>query len=407
MSNNGSTTAKMDNLGPIVQNTTYRPNYSVNKYTVTYYMPENANCIIKNTPNIQTTSTVEYLYDYNTPVKNIYNSTAGVDIECTRDNKQFLGWGQNAICAPEILVTDNIILQPVFVDKIPVNIYVFNTQLVQLLYDKNFNLTSNNTELQTALKRVINNEDIQKKYNFIGVIDSSPINLYTDIECTNPFTEQTITENLILYVKAEPYITFKLGSDIVSFKSSSDGYEENHKDYIREPLSKYRHSEFKTPSVTVSDPHKHFYKWRLVSENNLRFPYPTLLGENTTELKNYHLDYPATYEAEIAVNKYTVRFKDSEKNCSPPDVSFEVTANTYVTQDNYDEFNQISCTKAGHTFKGWERESFTVGMNYCPAINLLFYILVIVLIAICVKYIINGFSNNKSRSSILHNRVMQ
>lgn len=409
MSSNGSSiTIKEDNLGPIVKDTLYKPNYSINKYKVTYIIPNNTSCQNQNTPTTSTTSSREYLYDYNTTVKNINNSNNGIDIKCSRENKQFLGWdmNQNSGSAPEILVTDNITLYPIFVDKIPVSVYLFEKPFVQILYDSNFNLTSTNSALQTALKNEINKDNYKNNFYFNDYTESNPIKIYTNKECTDLFTNRTITEQLKLYIKAEPYITFKV-IDGVSFKTNNNGYNQNHKTYIKEPLSKYSSSEYKTPIVTVSDPHQHFYKWKLVSENNNEFPYPLMLGEGSTELKNYKLNYPATYEVAVETNKYTVRFKDPEGNCSPPDTSFEVPANTYVTKDNYDKFNRITCTKAGHTFKGWEKESFTVGMNYCPAINLLFYILVIVLIAICVKYIINGFSNNKSRSSILHNRVMQ
>lgn len=384
-----------DNLGPIVKHTTFVPDYSINKYHIIYIMPDNdlIKCKQAQEPTgTTTTSARSYLYEHGSVVRN--NANNNPDIFCEQGDKTFIGWSPNqtSISVPEVIATGHTTLYPIFVDKIPVSVYVFNTQIVQQLFDPNSIVNSDNNQLQTAINNAINNQQLTRFFKFDNS-NSTVYNLYTDESCTTPFTSATVVDRLTLYIKADPYVIFTLGDD-----SSSKTIVGHSEQFIKIPLSELSNSSKTTPSATTTTPHMEFSKWKLITENNSESPYPEYLGENTNQLKNYKRGYSATYIAEFKKKNYNIIFKDTEGNCDPKDVRFTVEAESTISKSNNPQFSQLTCNKVGHTWNGWEKEEFT---NYCPAVNLMFYIILAVVIVILIKYIINGFSNSQFGRNIL------
>lgn len=395
--------AKKDNLGPINKNIVYVPNYTVNKYKVSYILPTDnkitCTAVNKNT-STSTNSAIAYVYDYNTPIKNIYNNTDNIDVKCTQNNMQFLGWARDkeAKQISTINATNDISMYPIFIDKVPVNIYLYNKLIATYSVDSNFNLNSNNTTLKSIIANGINQYHIENDYKLENKTESNPYKLYTDVDCTTLFTNKVISTPSSLFLKGDPYITFQLGND------STLKFSDNTTAPKKIPLSELSNGSKTTPSVNVSNEHFEFNKWQRLNDSS---SYPASLAANSQQLKNYNNYLPETYTATKKRKIYTVTFKDNDNNCVPTPYprTMQVDSESTLTKDNNDEFNSMNCTKAGYTFNGW-KEEFTT-RSYCPAINLLIYIVAIIVIAIIVKYLSNGFSNSKFKRSILFSSSQQ
>lgn len=391
-------TPLLDNLGPIIKNTTYVPDYSINRYQAIYILPEdkNVNCVEKRQHDFTTSSARSYLYDHGTVIKNNPNNNA--DITCHKDDKTFLGWApnENYVSIPEIIATSHTILYPIFVDKIPVSVYLFKTQIVQKLFSPNITLDSNNNELQTAIGNAITNLNIENFFKLENTDIKNPYKLYTDEECTTQYTGQILSDRLTLYIKGDPYVIFSVGENsnasIVSYPNER---------FIRIPLSDLSNSSRKTPSAIITTPHMEFSKWKLSTTNDPESPYPDSLGEDSNQLRNYKRAYSATYFAEFKKMNYTIIFKDTEGNCSPKDVTLQIEAESTINKANNTQFASLTCNKVGHTWNGWEKEEFTNKNKLCPITNLLIYIIMIIVIAYIIKFIVDGSSNSKSGGSIL------
>ena len=397
---------KPDNLGPILKNITYVPDYTINTYTISYNLPTDTNIVCHENGNPRSTSdsSIKFIYEYDTTIKNIYNNDNpnAIDVYCNDnndDNKQFLGWSRNINdeTVPQIKATSNIELYPIFIDKIPVKIYVNNILITTVNFNSGFNLESNNQTLQTTIANSINQQNLKNNYDFTEE-DNNNYKLYSDDKCTILFTNRIITASLNLYIKASPYITFQLGND------STLKFSDNTTAPKKISLSELSNGSKTTPSVNVSNQHAEFDKWQRLNNSQ----YPAFLSAGSRELQNHgSINQPETYTASTKPKQYSVIFQDKDNNCVPTPYpkTILVDANTTLTKNNSNVFQSLNCTKAGHTFNGW-KEEFTT-RSYCPAINLLIYIVAIVIIAIIVKYLSDGFSNSKFRRSILFSSSKQ
>lgn len=391
----------LDNLGPIIANTTYIPTYTTKTYNIVYYLPTDAEttCIENTTPtNKSTSSARHYIYDYGTTIKN--NPDNPMDITCTHTTKTFGGWTnvEGGTYSPQLIASSDTFLYPVFVDKIPIRVYLYDILLGQILVDNNDYLKYENDELQSMIENAIAKDNITDNFKLENT--TTPFTLYTDVSCTTRFTSQNITESIKLYIKGDPYVTFKVetpNAKIINESSSE----------VKIPLSNLSNGTKKTPIATTNETHMQFTYWKLISENKGDAKYPLTLGGDSSQLAGYSRTYPAIYLAEFTKKVYTVTFKDEEGKCSPKDVVLSVNAESIVTKADYPNFKSLTCNKDGYTWDGWTKESFNVNRgSYCSIINLILYLCIIIVIVWIIKYFTDGRNQYQFSSSVLRNSVL-
>lgn len=380
-------------VGPIIKNTTYRPSFDINSYPVTYiidgYKCQNSKTPVGSYVGSKDNTKIVYNYVYNTPLPS--NDT--MDVTCTTSSKTFVGWTntRGGSTPTNVNVTSALTVFPIFADKISVSVKLGNNIVYQTFVDSG--ITVNKRDLLSSAITQINAGGYSNNYNISSMADS--IELYTTSDCKSVFSSTKVTVPVTLFIKPDPYITFELGSDD-SKATFSDGQRTSKKIPLSE-LSKGS----KIPSATTTEAHRVFTKW--VIQTSTPLDYPQVLMGNTEQLKDYNpVKYylPVTYKAYFDKRKYTVIFRDESKNCSSnTETVITVEAETIIDK-NIPEFQKLNCSKSGHTFKGWYQEKFTT-QSYCPAINLIVAIALIVVIAFIVKYIADGISNGGFRSSVL------
>lgn len=379
-----------DNLGPIVANTTYIPSYTTKQYNVVYILPQDANttCTQNTTPYKTTSSARHYIYDYGATIKN--NPDNPMDITCTHATKTFGGWSnvEGATSSPQLVASSNTFLYPIFVDKIPIRVYLYDIPLGQILVDKNSYLKYENSDLQAMIANAVAKNNISENFKLENT--SIPFTLYTDASCTTRFTSQNITESLQLYIKGDPYVTFQLGTTNAKIVNESETT-------VKIPLSTLSNGIKKTPIATTNLAHMQFAYWKLISENKGSAKYPLTLGGDSSQLVGYSRTYPAIYMAEFSKKVYTVTFKDEEGKCSPKDVILSVNAESILSKTDYPILKTLTCNKDGYTWNGWTKESFGVSNSYCSVINLLLYILILLVI---VWYLTDGGNQHRVQSSV-------
>lgn len=385
-------------IGPITKNTTYIPDFTIIRYPVTYNT-NGARCEINQHATgsydkaSSNTSKYVYTYTYNTQFPN----NDKMDVTCTSSGKTFVGWttskGSTDLANFKITGSDTQVF-PVFADKISVKIQLGLEPVYTTYVDKNTTIT-NNQVMSSAISK-INAGHYSDRYNLASMSDS--IALYTSSTCNTLFSSEKIVAPTVVYIKPDPYVTFVLDDSKASFSDGKTGSK-------KIALSSLTRGE-KIPTANISDQHKELSTWNL---QTIAQKYPEKLSPNTQQLKDYkpeELKVPVTYKASFVLKKYRVTFKDQDNNCgNGVSTVIEVDANTIIDRNNT-TFAKFNCSKAGHTFKGWQKESFTNSQptySYCPATNLILAIIMIVIIAYIVKYFANGFSNSRSRSVVLRN----
>lgn len=382
-------------IGPITKNTTYIPDFTIITYPITYNTKGarcemNRNAIGTYDKTSSDTSKYVYKYSYNTQFPN----NDSMDVTCTSSGKTFVGWARSegsTDLANFKITGSGIQVFPVFVDKISVQIQLGLETVYTKYVDKNTTIIKN--QLISSAISEINAGHYSENYNLSSMSDS--IALYTTSECKTVFSSAKIVAPTVVFIKPDPYVTFVLDDSKATFSDGKTGSK-------KIALSALTRGE-KIPTANISDQHKELSTWNL---QTIAQKYPEKLSPNTQQLKDYkpeELKVPVTYKASFVLKKYKVTFKDQDNNCgNGVSTVIEVDANTIIDRNNT-TFAKFNCSKAGHAFKGWQKESFINSYSYCPATNLILAIIMIVIIAYIVKYFVNGFSNSRSRSIILRN----
>lgn len=382
-----------DNIGPITSDVTYIPVYDKNKYNIVY-VTNNESCTNVNSPASSTTSARSYLYTYGDTVKN--NVGSGFDVRCSKDGKTFIGWARtaNATDIPVITATGNMNLYPIFMDKTPISVYVNSQQIGTMNVDAGTTAAA----MRSLVQNLINTSNASQSYS-ISISTSMP--LYKDSRCSTTYGERDVPTTAV-YVKGDPYITF----------NNSDGWFADNTTINSKKikLSELSSSSARTPRVVNRDQNMLFVNWTLASTNNSSNPYPSTLGADTLQLANYTNDYPATYQAKWALRTYKVVFKDAENNCSPAGgIELDIPHNTKVSKSGYADFKNLTCNKAGHTWKGWTKESYTPypksNCNSCPRcpLNLILIVVVLIFMFYYIYSLINYVFNHDKPTGTVQN----
>ena len=376
-------------LGPITKDTTYTPSFTINTFPVTYVTNGNtctASATTVGTKNGTTSSALSYIYNYGT---NLPNSTGdgGFDVTCTKSGKTFIGWNKSktGTTASSINIQNSETIYPVFADKSPVTVYIGDLQVYQTFVDPDTNVTA--TDIRREVLKKIDEDNLSNKHNISS--NDSTLPLYTSSDCKSTFTSGEVpAKGLTLYIKPDPWITFSLGGITgVTFKDGSTTSK-------KIALSKLKDGEA-APSILIDDKiYKEFDGWRtnLPLYSSLS-PLPNnLTGINIT---NYNED--AIYTVSLKDKQFTVTFYDQHGECGKnTNTNIKVIGGNIITTANYPDYAALlNCKRDGSTFEGWkENENFTP-RSYCPTINILFYIVMIVIIAIIVKHICNKMGIDK------------
>lgn len=369
----------MSKVGPIIKDTTFVPKFQIQSFPV-YYVTNGNKCENSRSPVgkmiASASSGIKYLYDYDTVLP---NTLGQMDVTCTSNNKTFIGWsvnsGDNSVS--NVNIRKDVYVYPVFADQLPVTVFIGNRRVYQTFVDAG--TTVKDETIRHSAMNKINSDKLSEEYNITSMYNS--LVLYTTSTCDTVYRDSKVTSGLNLYIKPDPWITFTIGTDGASFSDKQTTPK-------KIALSSLSDGSVKTPSAIINDKHKEFSKWTLVTSTTV--PYPQALNEDSTQLKNYNpTSYylPVTYTAEFVTKTYRVTFYDEKKECSSaPTTVISTLANTIIDVNNSD-FAKLNCSRAGSDFAGWQ-EKFTT-QSYCPAINILFCIIMIVIIAVVVKYFCN------------------
>lgn len=289
------------------------------------------------------------------------------------DTQKFKGWstqqGGGEDARPYERVISDTNLYPIYIDK--------DEHMVTLNFS---GYQEPSVGYITVLDgNAISVEDVREQYRQVLPSDEwyfpEVFNVYRDPEMTNRTAAWiSVTEDIDVYVKADPYITF---NELVvnTYNAKFDPWWDESRSALRIPYSELQKLGVPVPSQEGAV----FDHWQIEHPPS-KGSAPEILYSDT-DLTRITIEAPTSYTPIFTLNQYKIVFEGDEY-CTP--TKYEIKVNH---GDVIDPSEHITCSRPGYTFKGWEAigaiESFTNKLRRNNGYTGVIYI-ILVLLAICV-----------------------